>query len=770
MNAGAATAAAASNTSAEGTGATGESLVPGHNLSAAENAAGERVIPGAFVIESAMLKSESGEQDIRPLITTVTIVAELDSPIVVCKVRIHDDVQLFNSLKLNGREILNLKLQTWNGDEEVITDMTFIAKSYPEFKRGLDTQSYQDFSIVFVSPVAFYSRAKQISQSVKGVCSTIIEELFSKHLGGVAEFTVEGIIKCTTKMQAVITYRTPLQAIEWIRSLTYDEDGGEFKLFGNIQNNKVVLRSLKDIISQPPLRSYTYTRLQIAEPGTVEHVREVEKKLLDIDITPNMDMMDLVQHGGFGNTVAVIDYQSRMVDDRTTKPGDKNLQFAKEVPGGSSEPFAPEELVKSAIKFIAKPIQLFVDGGGGGYMPGMGGMGAGGPMNMMPVSGGINGLVNKYETGGVGPGAITNSAGDHGGASYGTYQFSANTRSLQTFLSRSGYASQFGGAAPGSPAFDATWRRLAANPQFAQAQTAEIQRTSYQPIASYASSRGLNTRSNAMQNVLLSTSVQHGAGGSRTIMREAMQSLGVRSFAGVSDADAIRAIYAARGRPSANGGLAHFSSSSPAIQRSVANRYTNEQRDALALLGAGGEGTAGMAGAAGAAPPAGALPPPPIDPNVGAVPPYPSGTEMQSSNDIRINNAGAAAWAAANLSSTPAACTVYGDINLNPGNMIALEVYKVGNTNDMLGGSGDDVIDLELSGDYLITVVAHSFVEGVYSTQLSLARKFDAEQPAMAMNTNRHTVPPANGGPGMPPMPGGGAYDAQSMPMPTAMA
>jgi hypothetical protein len=50
------------------------------------------------------------------------------------------------------------------------------------------------------------------------------------------------------------------------------------------------------------------------------------------------------------------------------------------------------------------------------------------------------------------------------------------------------------------------------------------------------------------------------------------------------DREWIIAIYTERGRKDANGILIHFPRSSPAVQRGVANRFVQEERDALIML------------------------------------------------------------------------------------------------------------------------------------------------------------------------------------------
>lgn len=86
-----------------------------------------------------------------------------------------------------------------------------------------------------------------------------------------------------------------------------------------------------------------------------------------------------------------------------------------------------------------------------------------------------------FESGNRGAAAISSGKGDHGGASYGTYQLASTggaNSTLNKFLNSSGYASQFAGLTPGTPEFNAKWKQIAANdPLFGAAQRDFIKST-----------------------------------------------------------------------------------------------------------------------------------------------------------------------------------------------------------------------------------------------------------------------------------------------------
>lgn len=206
----------------------------------------------------------------------------------------------------------------------------------------------------------------------------------------------------------------------------------------------------------------------------------------------------------------------------------------------------------------------------------------------------IGGLSEQYESGGRGPGTVSSGAGDPGGVSYGTYQLAGNMNRPQQFLANEGsrWAAEFNGATPGTAAFTATWRAIVARePEaFGAAQHDYIQRTHYQVQADQVQTQtgvDVTARSAALRDVVWSTSVQHGP--ETQVVARAVANVRAQ---GVSPSDGqaydralINAIYDERGRRNDNGGLAYFSSSSASVQASVANRFADERRDALAMLG-----------------------------------------------------------------------------------------------------------------------------------------------------------------------------------------
>lgn len=188
---------------------------------------------------------------------------------------------------------------------------------------------------------------------------------------------------------------------------------------------------------------------------------------------------------------------------------------------------------------------------------------------------GLGSLSAKYESSGN-PGTVARTKGDIGGASYGTYQLTTASGHAQKF------ANQYGGALKGlkagTAAFDNAWKAEASkNPEkFQSAQHEYAKQTHYDPAASrFQKATGIDPGEApaAIQDMIWSIGVQHGAGGAFTIFKNA----GVKS--GMSWEDVLKKVYNERMKVNI-----YFKSSPQNIKNSVLNRFKSELKDALSML------------------------------------------------------------------------------------------------------------------------------------------------------------------------------------------
>jgi hypothetical protein len=186
-------------------------------------------------------------------------------------------------------------------------------------------------------------------------------------------------------------------------------------------------------------------------------------------------------------------------------------------------------------------------------------------------------ISQRFESGKGGAGTVSTGKGDFGGASYGTHQLASKTGTLQKFLATSGYGAHFEGLTPGTPAFNAKWKEIAATDKgFAGVQHDFITKTHFDPQMAKLKRAGidLSGRGSAVKEAVFSTATQFG--GNTNLIQKALAG---RDAASMSDADIISAVQDYKMANNAN----RFRSSDAATQAAVLKRAAAEKATLLAL-------------------------------------------------------------------------------------------------------------------------------------------------------------------------------------------
>lgn len=197
------------------------------------------------------------------------------------------------------------------------------------------------------------------------------------------------------------------------------------------------------------------------------------------------------------------------------------------------------------------------------------------------AEGGLGSLSSQYESGSKGSAAV--GWDSTGGTSYGKYQIASKTGTMNSFMkyleknNPEAYQrlSAAGPADAGKEGrFAQEWKALAAEGKLGTSEHDFIKASHFDPAYENIDSKDLRDRiskSKAMQDVLWSTSVQHGAAGASKIFNKVYKD-------GMSDDELVKAVYDERGTK--------FGSSSAQVQASVQNRFKSEQQQALGMLAA----------------------------------------------------------------------------------------------------------------------------------------------------------------------------------------
>jgi hypothetical protein len=194
-------------------------------------------------------------------------------------------------------------------------------------------------------------------------------------------------------------------------------------------------------------------------------------------------------------------------------------------------------------------------------------------------------LSAKYESGSNGVGTISTGKGDHGGMSYGLYQFASKNSSIDDYIDSpefSKWKKLFSGLTPTTSNFNKAWKKLAKDEPnaFRKSQHEYIYRTHYLVLKENNKNLiNLDKYSDVLKDVCWSTAVHHGK--DTGVLKRALKD---KDISKLSEKDIITAIYEERGKKDKNGELAYFHSSSKNMQDGIEKRFKSELNDALSRL------------------------------------------------------------------------------------------------------------------------------------------------------------------------------------------
>ena len=200
-------------------------------------------------------------------------------------------------------------------------------------------------------------------------------------------------------------------------------------------------------------------------------------------------------------------------------------------------------------------------------------------VNPIEASEGLGSLSAKYESGKRGSDAV--GFDSTGGTSYGKYQIATRTGTMDAYMNyiKDKQPEAYERLKAAGPAdsgkngkFAQEWKKLSAEGKLGTSEHDFIKATHFDPAFNGIENKELRDKisgSKAMQDVLWSTSVQHGGKGASKIMNKVYKE-------GMTEEELISAVYKERGTK--------FGSSTPEVQASVHARFAQEEAQAKAMF------------------------------------------------------------------------------------------------------------------------------------------------------------------------------------------
>ena len=384
---------------------------------------GNIVIPGFCEIETLQISNRYGAWiDISSLVLEFNIFYDLYSPVLKGNIKIRDNVNLFQGMQFNGSEelrvIINIEpnkdgVKNANSNDVVLI---FHTEKYTRLEKTQEVINVQEIHVDLVCRTAYASKLSRVCKGLRfqdGMMGTDpyieIEEIWKKltlnqestgtsiyrDSGGQLQKMGEGNSRHEniTRIQGNITNRSPLQAIEFLRTKCFDISFAPFFIYPSLTKKHEDTRgrefnfisSLTDIAEEntnptyyAPIRSgvwlpykYTagFTDKESGDPGSDSYYDNQKVKIISLNTNMEMSMLDQAAEGGFGNCVQIVDYLRKDMISKQMNPG-----FDAAPPGWVINDFKlPEESLTgrgvpfSNILFDGKSISI---GGGPGFNDG----------------------------------------------------------------------------------------------------------------------------------------------------------------------------------------------------------------------------------------------------------------------------------------------------------------------------------------------------------------------------------------------------------------
>ena len=312
-----------------------DSSIPNANTSRNLDADGNPLYPSTYEFKEFIMINKYGQKEnITHLVTSLTIAEEIFSPILTARITIRDNENFFEDFGLDGQEIVKVKIEyldSFEGSEQnkkiTYKNLTyqFVVRDYLIFEKTTESINVQEYEINLVSPWAYLSRLQQISKSIKGDPVNAIQGIFNEYLPG-PSFNYQN--PCyVNNLKAVITKRTPLQAVEYLRGLCYDAESSQFFIYTTLQNTppqngEIIARSWADIIGSGNKVYGSYQLKPFVEEGmgTVKNLRELRSKIISLNSNIKLDKLSQAVAGGVGSVIETFSFEDRLYSEKKEKP------------------------------------------------------------------------------------------------------------------------------------------------------------------------------------------------------------------------------------------------------------------------------------------------------------------------------------------------------------------------------------------------------------------------------------------------------------------
>lgn len=323
------------------------------------NSEGDPLLPGSFEFISISVIRKNTIEEIKDIVNRIDIVQDLDSPAIIATLVIRDNRGFFENskIKLLGHEMILIRIREKLHKNENLTPkeltMRFVVQEYRDFEvddRGIYTKQ---FVIDAISHYAYLSRIGKISKSVKGDPIENIANIINDNLlYNKDKFFDYDRSKnlCTSHFSGVITYRTPMQAIKWLKSKAYDSVKSPFYVFSRLYSGSIIARSWSYLINKntnSPYKKYFQKKSTNDKPGSYAAYFSEKNKILEIIVSNKNNEILKAISGKYTSRLKTVDYSNLSYIEDDINIIEKNVLSPEETKQQTADDKALNELLET---------------------------------------------------------------------------------------------------------------------------------------------------------------------------------------------------------------------------------------------------------------------------------------------------------------------------------------------------------------------------------------------------------------------------------------
>ncbi len=266
------------------------------------------VTPSSYIISSCKLTASNGTViEIRELITKLIITESIYTSSIDLSMVILDGVNLFESVKLNGDEKIELLIKRQDLETKDVEKHkhTFYTSEIVNFARTRNGSS--SYQIRAVSKHVYINNTKTLNEFKEGTIGNIVKQICKADL----KIKDMDINTSTDKnIKCIIPKLRPLAAINWLNKNSFTTAGAPFYFYETLVG-KVKYKSYEDFADQDVSAEYIHSPVLTSTIGSAEYFKETSRRIRKLSSDLNLSKFVATSEGAFSSNTRNIDIATK---------------------------------------------------------------------------------------------------------------------------------------------------------------------------------------------------------------------------------------------------------------------------------------------------------------------------------------------------------------------------------------------------------------------------------------------------------------------------